>query len=231
MASQIDFVIAAGLFIIFTATIITILLNYLTNYFNITSIADLRTVAYDTFYSIFSNAGIPANWENTSYVPLRLGLITNLYEVPFVVNETNGTVRNSWTINTSFAFDTACQNKAWNTTVRIYDSDGVVVPLNIFNSSFCTSQYLKTADVVFNVTLAAYKSQNFFIYYSSQQKILPDSASYTYPNVTKYTVTKYPEITMQAVSVDKLLALRNLSYDQVEQTLSTNFNYYFEVGK
>lgn len=102
MPSQIDFAIAAGLFIVFTAAIIMILLNYLSNYFNITTVSDLRTVAYDTFYAVFSGMGIPSNWETTSYAPVKLGLVANLYEIPFFINETNGTARTNETVNATF---------------------------------------------------------------------------------------------------------------------------------
>lgn len=63
MPSEIDFAIATGLFIVFIVTIILILLNYLTNYFNISNIADFRTVAYDLFYAVSSGPGIPSNWK------------------------------------------------------------------------------------------------------------------------------------------------------------------------
>jgi len=231
MASQIDFAIATGLFIVFIAAIVIILLNYLTNYFNITNIADLRTVAYDTFYAVFSTSGIPSNWENTSYTPVKLGLVTNLYEVPFIVNETNGTGRTNYTINATFNFDSGCLNKAWNTTVRVYDASGNIVPSVLYNSTFCVSQYLKKADVVFNITIDANSSQKFYLFYSPQQKILANSASYSYPAALNYSIIPYAELTDKVVSVDKLLALRNLSYDQVAQVLSTNFRFYFEVGK
>jgi hypothetical protein len=231
MASQIDFVLAAGIFILFIAAIVIFLLNYMNNYFNITLVADFRTVAYDAFYSIFSAPGIPSNWESTSSAPVVLGLTTNLYELPFVVNETNGTARNNVPINATFNFDPVCQNKTWNTTVRIYDANNNQVPATLFNQTYCTSQYLKTADVVFNVTLSANGNSTFYMFYSSQKKILPNFTSYSYPNITNYTVIVYPESTLQTISVDKLLALRNLSYDQLVQTLSTKYNFYIEVGK
>jgi len=231
MPSQIDFAIAAGLFIVFTAAIIMILLNYLSNYFNISTVSDLRTVAYDTFYAVFSGMGIPSNWETTSYSPVKLGLVANLYEVPFFINETNGTARTNETVNATFFFDSSCLNRAWNTTVRVYDSDGNAVPSVLYNSSFCSSQYLLRADVVFNVTVSANSQAKFFLFYSPEKKIIPNPASYSYPSAGNYTSIIYPEITLQTVSVDKLLSLRNLSYDQVAQTLSTNFKFYFEVGK
>jgi hypothetical protein len=232
MASQIDFVIAAGLFILFTVTIITLLMNYLNNYFSTSSVVDLTTLAYDAFYNIFSAPGIPSNWETSSSAPVKLGLTTNLYQLPFIINETNGTARNNYAVNATFNFDLTCQNKAWNTTVRIYDSNNNPVPLRLFNQTYCgVSQYLNTADAVFNVNLTANSQAKFFMYYSSQQKILPNFGSYSYPNAKNYTVTIYPEITIQSLSVDKLLALRNLSYNQVAQSLSGSSKFYIEVGR
>lgn len=232
MASQIDFAVAAGLFIVFTATIIIIVLNYLINYFNIANVADLRTSAYDFFNSVFSGPGIPANWENSSYLPVQIGLVTNLYEAPIVVNETNGTTRTDLTINVTYNFDSNCLNKAWNTTVRLYDSNNNLVPLSLYNKTYCaSSQYLNKSDLVFNVSLSPSSSKTFFLFYSAQQKILPNYASYSFPNSKNYTAMAYPEMTMKIVSVDKLLALKNLTYDQLAQILSTKFRFYFEVGQ
>lgn len=231
MASQIDFVIAAGIFITFTAALVIILLNYLINYFNISSISDLRTVAYDTFYAVFSSGGIPFNWENSSFAPAKLGLVTNLYEVPFVINETSGATRTNFTINITYSFDPGCQNKAWNSTIRVYDYSGNLIPANLYNTTFCAGQYVKKSDVVFNLTLVANSMADFNLFYSSQQKIIPNPLAYPYPSVQNYNVSFYPEMTLKTVSVDKLLALRNLSYDQIAQILSPNYKYYFEVGK
>lgn len=231
MASNIDFVVAAGIFILFTAALISLLLNYMVNYFNIGTVPDLRTVAYDTFYSLFSNTGIPSNWENNSLPPAKLGLITNLYEVPFVVNDTSGTARANSTINVTINFDAACQNKAWNNTIKIYDANNNQVPFNLYNTSFCVSQYLKKADIVFNVTVAANANAKFFLFYSAQQHIFENLTAYAFPSASGYSVTTYPEMTLQAVSVDKLLALKNLSYDQISQLLSPDYKYYIEVGK
>lgn len=162
---------------------------------------------------------------------MKLGLSTNLYEVPFIVNETNGTARTNYTINVTFNFDSGCSNKAWNTTARIYDTSNSPVPVNITNITYCVSGYMKNADLVFNITVGANSSAELFLFYSSGQKILPNYVAYAYPTALNYTIKKYPEMTLQSVSVDKLLSLRNLSYDQVAQTLSNNYKFYFEVGK
>jgi hypothetical protein len=231
MASQIDFVVAAGILIVFVASLVLLITNYVINYFSIGNVANLQTVAYDTFYAIFSGPGIPSNWENSSSIPVELGLTTNLYEVPFIVNETNGTTRTNYTLNVTFKIDPNCQNKSWNTTLRIYDSNGNSIPLNIYNTTFCVSQYVNKTDLVFNVSLQANSAQKFFLFYSAQQTILPNSSSYSYPTATNYTVFSYPEMTLQTVSVGKLLALRNLSYNQLSQIISPNYRYYIEVGK
>jgi hypothetical protein len=231
MASQIDFAIAAGLFLTFLAVLISYLVNYTSNYFNLNTISDLRTVAFSFFNTLFDSKGLPEDWENHSYTPVEIGLITDLYRVPLVINETNGTARTNYTINVSISFDADCLNKTWNSTVRVYDENNTEVPNQLFNQIFCSDYFLKEADLVFNLTIDAFSSKKYFVYFSPQKSIVPLNYYFTFPAAENYTVTIYPEERLATVSVDKLKGLRNLSYDEVVRTLGTGYKFYVEVGE
>jgi hypothetical protein len=230
MASQIDFAIAAGLFLTFIAALMVYLTNYISNYFNLSTISDLRTVAFSFFNALFGSKGLPANWESYSYTPVKIGLVGDLYRIPLIITETNGTARTNYTINVSIVFDSGCLNKTWNTTVRIYDENNTEVPNQLFNQAFCSDYFVKQADVVFNLTVAASASREYFVYFSPQESILPPSYSFTFPTALNYTATIYPEEKLAAVSVDKLKGLRDLSYEEVVRTLGTWYKFYVEVG-
>lgn len=231
MASQIDFAIAAGLFLTFLAVLMFYLINYLSSYFNLSIISDLRTVAFSFFNTLFGSKGLPANWESYNYTPVKVGLVTDLYRVPLIINETNGTARTNYTINVSMVFDASCLNKTWNTTVRVYDENNTEIPSRLFNQNFCSDYFVKQADVVFNLTIAASASKKYFVYFSPQKFILPSNYSFTFPTALNYTVTIYPEEKLTTVSVDKLKALRNMSYEEVVRTLGVEYKFYVEVGK
>jgi hypothetical protein len=231
MPSQIDFAVAAGLFLTFIAILIFYLLNYMSNYFNLSILSDLRTVAFSFFNALFGSKGIPANWESYNYTPVKVGLITDLYRVPLVITETNGTARTNYTINVSIVFDASCLNKTWNTTVRVYDENNVEIPNKLFNQVFCSDYFVKQADVVFNLTIDASASKKYFVYFSPQKQIVPLNYSFTFPTAENYTVTIYPEEKLTTVSIDKLKALRNLSYEEVVRTLGSEYKFYVEVSK
>lgn len=230
MASQVDFAIAAGLFLSFFAVLMFYLINFVTNYFNLNVISDLRTVAFSFYNSLFGSKGHPSNWESYTYTPVNIGLITDLYRVPVVIAETNGTARTDYPINVSMVFDSGCSNKTWYSTVRVYDENNAEVPCQLHNQVFCSSYFVKQADVVFNLTIDANASKKFFVYFSSQKLIVPSGYSFTFPTALNYTATIYPEEKFSIVSVDKVKVLRNLSYDEVVRTLGTGYKLYIEIG-
>jgi len=231
MASQIDFAVAVGLFLISIAVLIFFLVSYVSNYFNFTAISELRSISFSFFNTLFGSKGVPEKWESYEYTPVKVGLITDLYRLPIVINETNGTARINYTINVSIDFDPSCLNKTWNSTVRVYDENGTEIPSQLFNQAFCSEYFVKKADVVFNLTINPYESKKYFVYYSPQKHILPSNYSFTFPTAENYTVVIYPEEKLASISVDKLKGLRNLSYEEVVQTLGSKYNFYVEVSE
>jgi hypothetical protein len=231
MSSNIDFAVATGFFLIFFAFLIVYLLNYLNTYFNLSSISDQRTVAFSLFNTLFGSKGVPKDWESRTYTPVKIGLATDLYKAPLTITETNGTARTNYTINVSMTFDSGCRNKTWNTTVRIYDENNTEIPNQLFNQVICKSNFIKSADIVFNLTIDASASKNYFVYYSPQKSTVPSAYTFAFPNPLNYTAVVGPEEKMTAVSVDKMIALRNLSYDQIGRVLSQDYQFYVEVSK
>jgi len=232
MASQIDFVIAAGLFLVFLGVIISFLLNFLSNYFNISLLSELRVLANNLYNTLFGSKGIPANWWNSTNLPVKIGLVNDLYRRPIRVVETSGSLRNNITINVTVLFDETCDNKAWETTIRLFDFNGTQINMKLYNQTYCIASFIKQANVLFNVTLQPSSTNFFYLYYSPENSIAPSNSSLefnsTTPNIIK---TVYPEEKLQTISIDRLKALRNLTYDQVVQILGgSNRNFRIEVS-
>jgi hypothetical protein len=231
MVSHIDLAIAIGLFLTFIALIFVYTTSFLSSYRGLQATSELRTVAYDIYNAIFGGKGVPTNWEDFVRVPVRAGLVTDLYRLPVNVTETNGTYRGNITVNVTMSFDSSCSNKAWNTSVRVHNSSYAEVPFQAYNQTFCSQQFLKTADMVFNVSLNANESKFFFVYFSNQRNITVPSYSIPFPNTTNYTAQIYPEEKFIMVSVDKLKALRNLDFNELVRTLGTDYKFRVEVSE
>jgi len=231
MTSYIDLAISFGIFVLFVVLVISQVSNYIKSYTGMATTNELRGIAVNIFNSLFSGKGLPSNWEEKNFTPVQIGLISDLYEIPLVVNETNGTNRVNISINATVNFDTLCENKSWEYTVVLYDENNNQVPLTLYNQSYCNSHYLNHSDIVFNLTLNAYQSKTFFLYFSPDRTINATHFSLPYPNETNYTVTIYPQVKLETISVEKLLALRRLIYNNVKQTLGVNYNFYLEISK
>jgi len=230
MATQIDFAFGVGLFIVFTALLLSYLIAYITNITGSLSSSSMRAAAYDIYRALFSGKGLPENWENYAYAPVRVGLVTDLYIMPITVAEKSGTVRNNATINVSVTYNSSCASRAWNNTVRLYDENNNRITATLYNQSFCSSQYLSAADLVFNLTLNANQNKTFFLYFSPDAGVQPPNYTISFPiNATNYSAVAYPEEKLSTLSVTKLSALRNKTYEDVVQTLGTEYNFKLEI--
>ena len=231
MASQIDFVISVGILLIFIGVIINFLLNFLGNYFNLSTLSEMRVIANNVYDSLFNSKGLPTNWWNSTNAPVKIGLIDDLYRRPIRVVEASGSLRTNISINVTVTFDNSCDNKAWESTVRLFDFNGTQVNMQLYNQTYCTASYLQQANLVFNATLQPSSTNFFYLYFSPEQFIVASNSSLEFNSTTPNIVmTVYPEEKLQTISVDRLKALRNLTYDQVIQTLGGNKNILVEIS-
>jgi len=229
MASQIDFAFGVSLFIIFTALLLSYLIAYITNITGSITSSTMRASAYDIYRAMFSGKGMPSNWENYPYTPVRVGFVMDLYRTPIVITEKNGTARNNITVNISVTYDLNCESRTWNNTVRLYDGNNSMITSSLFNQSFCSDQYLNTADLVFNISLAANQNKTFFAYFSSDKEVQPPNYTIEFQNTPNYTALAYPEEKLSSLSITKLGAVRNKTYEDVMQTLGGEYEFNIEI--
>jgi hypothetical protein len=118
-----------------------------------------------------------------------------------------------------------------NNTVRLYNSSNQEIPFQLYNQSFCGSRYLKTGEIVFNLTLAAYQSKFFYVYFSPEKNVTAANyPPFVFPNETNYTFQTFPVEELQTISIDRMKALRNLDYNEVIQSLVKGYNFKVEIS-
>ncbi len=228
MSWQIDFAVGVGIFLIFFSSLISYLISHRLVSTSYLLSSTEREMAYSIFHNLFSGKGIPPNWEKINIAPVKIGLQTELYKIPIVVKENNGTSRNA-TINISIEFDSSCLNKTWNNTVRVYENESEI-PFQLYDQNFCSSQYLKNATLLFNSSFQAYEEKVFWVYFSDDTGILPANYSLQPSVAQNFTIHILPEEKTFTISVSKLEALRRLEYEQVSQVLG-DYDFYFEMGE
>lgn len=231
MSSQIDFAIAVGLFITFFAILLVYLSNFFGGYSGLLLSSELRTAGNDLFNTFFGGKGKPTNWEDYNLSPVRLGLITDLYRLPIKINEANNTVRSNISVNVTIYFDSSCTKKAWNNTIRVYDSSNVLIPVQLYNQTFCSGQFLNFSDVIFNATFSAYQSKTFFIYYSDDKNVSGSAYSLPFTGAFNMTSLIYPEEKLHAVSIAKMNSLRNLTYNELIQSIGRDYAFDIEISQ
>ncbi|MEM5773138.1 MAG: hypothetical protein QXL86_02835 [Candidatus Aenigmatarchaeota archaeon] len=228
--SHVDFAIAVGVFLVFLGFLFGYLVSYLVNYRNLAETAELREIASNLFNTFFIGKGVPSNWENQDVPPVKVGLMDNLYLIVINVTEADGSSRNNIVINGSVEFDEKCERNVLNKTLILYDSNNEKIPFQLYNQTFCGSNFLKKGDLVFNLNLEPYQSKFFFLYFSSEESVLAESYSIEFPsNEYNYTFNTFPVQEIQMISVDKIKALRNLNYGSLLQTIPKDYSFRVEV--
>jgi len=228
--SHIDFAIATGFFLLFVGILFGYTISYFLNYSNIAEASELRGVAFDIFNIFFTGKGVPANWTEQSFTPVKVGLMNDLYMIPVNVTETSGTARSNIGVNGTINFDSECSRNILNNTVRLYNSSNLQIPFQLYNQTFCNSMYLRTGEMVFNLSLAAYQTKFFFVYFSPEKNVTAATYSVIFPNEINYIFQTFPVKEMQTISIDRFKALRNLIYDEVVQTIPKGYKFKVEIS-
>ena len=229
MPSQIDFAISVGLFVTFLAIMLVYLISFMQNYSGILTTSELRSAAQDLFTTLTSGGGVPSDWEIRNTTPVKIGLTTNLYRQPFRIIETNGTSRANITFNGTFSLDFDCEKRAWHDTIRLYDADNNEMTFSLYNQTYCSERYVNKTDVVFNMTLTPNQVSYGFVYFSPDKSIQPPNYTMTFNTTTNFTLDFYPPQTLTELSVNKIKALKNVTFSNFLYTLGAYFKVRVEV--
>ena len=169
--NYIDFAIASSIFIIFFGVALMFSTNYFSNLSSLTKTSEFRSVSENFFKIFFESKGTPENWDDYSNTPVKIGLAEDLYKIPILLKETSGYNRTYELISRHIVFDENCENKTWNNTVRVFDEDYKEYVYKLSDETFCSNQYLKEANITWEVNVSANQNKKFFIYYSSENNV------------------------------------------------------------
>ena len=165
--NYIDFAIASSIFLIFFGTALIFSTNYFSNLSSLTKTSEFRSVSENFFKIFFETKGVPENWdENYPISPVKIGLMEDLYKITILLEETSGYNRTNELISRHIVFDENCENKTWNNTIRVFDEDYNEFVYKSSDETFCSSQYLKEANITWEVNISANQYKKFFIYHS-----------------------------------------------------------------
>ncbi|MBI2547597.1 MAG: LamG domain-containing protein [Candidatus Aenigmarchaeota archaeon] len=152
---DISFIVAISVFLIFVALVLVSTINYFTRTPESVTIIELRDKTKSLFDILFGSSGIPTNERVT----------TDLYRIPLLLQETNGTNRVNEIVSLSVAFDDLCNKlMSWNNTVRVYDQQFNELPSKISYQEFCSGQWLNTSIVSFIVNISANENKKVYVY-------------------------------------------------------------------
>lgn len=173
--SYVDMAVGFGIFILFLAFILVQTINYFSSVPVVARISEFRDKATDFFESAFKSE-LTTEWDLAG-MPAELELKLNMYEVIVTVKEPGDSARTNESVTVNVTFDEDCENKTWNSTVRVYDENGNEVTSWLSNVASCSGQYLKYADVIWKVNISANQTKKFSVYYSDDSGV--SDPSYT----------------------------------------------------
>lgn len=168
----IDWVVGVGIILFAIVYSYNLAASKISSSFNLIKIFDLKTVAFSYFKQLFGSLGEPANWNSANFN--QIGLMNHVYRIPILVRENAGLARTNEVVDLRIEFDEDCKLKAWNSTLRLI-KDNQEIPFSLYNITYCTSNYLKEANLVFFANASANSSNFYFLYFSPDKEIKPVS--------------------------------------------------------
>ena len=171
--NYVDFAIATSLFLFFFAAVVMFVTNYFSSYSSLTETSELRPVTESFFSVLFKSKGVPENWdENYSISPVKVGLMENLYMVPIIIKEDMGSNRINEAVTEEIVLDENCQNKSWNTTLRLYDEDENEINIEISNMVNCSNtRFLNESSITWEVNISPNQIKKYYLYYSPDENV------------------------------------------------------------
>ncbi len=152
---EVSFIIAVSLFLAFIALVLVSAINYFIATPESATILELRSKTNELFDVFFGRGGIVTGERVT----------TDLYRIPLILEERNGTARTNEVASLNVEFHDTCDSPvSWNNTVRVYDQNFRELPSKVSYQEFCRSQWLNTSQVTFIVNMSASEKKTVYVY-------------------------------------------------------------------
>lgn len=152
---DVSFIVSVSIFLIFISLILVSAINYFTRTPESSAIIELRGKTKDLFNIFFGSGGIVTAERATE----------DLYRIPLLSEESNGTSRTNELVALTVDFDEDCNKKlSWNNTVRVYDQQFNELPSKISYQEFCSSQWINRSIVTFVANISANEKKRVYVY-------------------------------------------------------------------
>ena len=214
----IEFSVASALFIIMLGVLILYSSYVISDYYK-------ETKDYQAKYeSVLISKQLLSDETSSS------SLISSLYRRKIIIKNDLATQITGY-VNVPVVFDSNCEKKAFNNTVRVVDNSSNEVNFTFSNTVFCDNiGYIKYSDVRISLTLNGNEEKTLYIIYSPETLISPKDVYYSYPtNITSSVSYKiYPEEELKTLSISKLMNATNMTYEEIKK-LANSHDIYVEI--
>jgi len=216
MASQIDYMIAASIFLVVFAFTVNFVTNYYSDVRSTVVISSMKSQAL----SLLSIADF--EFQPNSSQPERLGLKSSAYRFLILVNNTQ-----PYLINQSQSVvDLANEQASFNlTTLGFPNSDYNSTVIYDINTSSTVSYQRNTDLVKFNASINENRHKFFMVYFDDDSNFTGVSSTATDSN--NITEKIYPVEEISLIQWKKINELTQLSYGNVKN--STGLQYDFNI--
>ncbi|MEM4461104.1 MAG: LamG domain-containing protein [Nanopusillaceae archaeon] len=167
---NVDLYVSISLFIVFILWIVYYLSNLGIREILWEKSLEVRRFAIEFTKEIISY-GEPENWDKERIIPYKLGLLSSYHSIPLLISETSGNNRINEPVYVYLVFDEKCLNLVWNETIRIYDENFKEVPYKFIRQEFCSSGYLRSAIIFFEVNISKNSSKIYQVLFSNISSI------------------------------------------------------------
>ncbi len=196
--AYIDFIISASIFLVF----IFISLIFIFSKLNF----NLET-NFDKYYKI-------GEIENE--------IISKSYLIPIVLIENLGANKEG-TTKIKIDFDKECKLIAKKSSIALLDENYSLVKFNLVNITFCSFDYVKSAELIFNFSISANTNKTYYIFFSPDFDL--NLTYYNFPSTySSINYSVYPKVEIKVVSEVKA---KSLNQSTSQKIFSVCFPYYF----
>lgn len=228
--NHIDFAVAVFLIIMVVGISVSYVTNYLSGTLSPKKIEELKLSVKNLEKAIFESSGIPENWEEYNFTPVRIGLKENIHKSIILINETYEINRTNEIIDVHILFDINCLNKTHKKGIFVYDNFLNKSPTQIYNETYCYSEFLKEANVLFLVNQTSGEESEYNILYSDKNLTEHQNILYLMDNFDIYNETRWGSQPSWATIENGILFIEGGTLTSQEDFIFKTLEFYANIS-
>jgi len=199
--SYVDMAVGTGFFLFFLAIVIMLSMQHFVQAPAAVRIEEYREAAVRLFNEFFGTSGSPSDWEDSEEAPSKLGLISTIYKIPITVEEKGASIRTDEPVSARIAFDDECSGRAWNTTIRLYNSGLNETPYELVGQVPCSGNMVNESYIRFNANVSQGEKKMYYLFYTNDSVVAAPDYNISY-NVSAWSPASGDSWTEGATSWD-----------------------------